>query len=403
MHPSYDIIGTKSEELKGKWVALCVCGSVAAARSPDIARELMRMGAEVFCVMSESAQKIIHPNLMEWATGNKVVAELTGAIEHVALAGDRENGVRGRADVVLVAPATANTIGKAAYGIDDTPVTTLLTTAFGSRIPVIFVPAMHASMYKHPFVMENVAKLERAGAEFVMPVLSEGKAKLADVEEICDYVVRATREKDLSGRRIIVTAGATRERIDDIRFISNPSTGRMGVAVAREAWLRGGDVMLVYGHTETKIPGYVKTVRADTIDETVRALEKMKYDICVLTGAPADFGVRKEKGKISSKKPLTLELIPLKKISEIARGKCRRMVLFKAESSVSDQELRNRAKRKLLESRADLIVANDVSRRGAGFGSETNDVMIISKRGTVEKIGGSKREIARRIFDILQS
>ncbi|MEW6329276.1 MAG: bifunctional phosphopantothenoylcysteine decarboxylase/phosphopantothenate--cysteine ligase CoaBC [Candidatus Micrarchaeota archaeon] len=398
-HPSHDIIGTRSGELKGKKIVLCVCGSVAAVRSADVARELMRAGAEVFCVMSPSAQKIIHPNLMEWATGNEVVTELTGAIEHVALAG--EAGGRARADVVLVAPATANTIGKAAYGIDDTPVTTLLTTALGSRAPIIFVPAMHASMYRHPFVLENIAKLRRAGAEFVMPTLSEGKAKIADADEICDYVVRAVREKDLAGKRVVVTAGATRERIDDIRFISNPSTGKMGVAVAREAWLRGADVTLIRGYTETKIPNYVKTIGAGTNDETVGALGRTKSDICILTGAPADFGVRKERGKISSKTPLSLELIPLKKISEVARRRCARMVLFKAESNVSDAELRERARKKLLESRADLIVANDVSRSGAGFGADTNEVLIISKKGVPEKMKGSKREIARRLFDLL--
>ncbi len=396
-HPSYDIIGTRSDELKGKKVALCVCGSVAAVRSPDIARELMRAGAEIFCVMSPSAQKIIHPNMMEWATGNKVITELTGAIEHVELAGE----VSGRADVVLVAPATANTIGKTAYGIDDTPVTTLLTTALGSRVPVIFVPAMHASMYRHPFVLENIEKLGRAGAGFIIPTLSEGKAKLADVDEICDYVVRAVRGKDLAGKKVAVTAGATRERIDDIRFISNPSTGRMGVAVAREAWLRGADVTLVCGYVEIKIPNYMKKVDAGTNDETVEALGRTKSDICVLTGAPADFGVKKERGKISSKNPLTLELIPLKKISEVARKRCTRMVLFKAESSVSDAELGERARRKLLESRADLIVANDVSRKGAGFGADTNEVLIISRKGAVGKIKGKKREIARRIFDLL--
>lgn len=396
-HPSREIIGTESDELKGKRIALCVCGSVAAVRSADIARKLMRSGAEVVCVMSPSAQKIIHPNLMEWATGNKVVTELTGAVEHVELAGS----VGGRIDVVIVAPATANTIGKTAYGIDDTPVTTLLTTAFGSRVPIIFVPAMHVSMYGHPFVVENIEKLKHAGAEFVTPAFGEGKAKLADADEVRDYAIRATREKDLAGKKVVVTAGATRERIDDIRFISNPSTGKMGVSAAREAWLRGADVTIVRGHVETKIPSYVRTIKANTVDETISALKKIKADICVLTGAPADFGIKKERGKISSKKPLMLELIPLKKISEVARRMCKKMVLFKAESNVSDGELKNKARKKLLESRADFIVANDVTRRGAGFGAETNEVVIISKKGEIEKMKSSKRKISRKIFDLV--
>jgi len=144
-HPSKDIIGTKGDELKGRRIVLCVTGSVAAVKSPEIARELMRHGAEVYSVMTEMAQKIIHPNLMEWATGNPVVTALSGKVEHVALAGDR----KWKADLVLVAPATANTISKIACGIDDTPVTSVVSAAFGSNIPIIIVPAMHESMYRH--------------------------------------------------------------------------------------------------------------------------------------------------------------------------------------------------------------------------------------------------------------
>lgn len=159
--------------LKGRKVALCVTGSVAAVESSEIARELMRHGAEVYVVMSSMAQKIIHPYLMEWATGNSVVTELTGKIEHVRLTGEFPD----RVDLVLVAPATANTIGKIASGIDDTPVTTVVSTAFGSTIPIMIVPAMHESMYRHPIVLENIKKLQSLSVEFIGPENRRRKGK----------------------------------------------------------------------------------------------------------------------------------------------------------------------------------------------------------------------------------
>ena len=208
IHPSKDIVESKSSLLKDRKVALCITGSVAAVKCPEIARELMRNGAEVSTVMSAMAQKIIHPYLMEWATGNPVVTELTGKIEHVMLAGEG----MGKADLVLVAPATANTISKIACGIDDTPVTTVVSTAFGSGIPIMIVPAMHESMYRHPVVTENVRKLGSLGVEFVGPRVEEGKAKIAEVKEIVDAVIRRlTVKRDLAKRKVLVTAGPTLE------------------------------------------------------------------------------------------------------------------------------------------------------------------------------------------------
>ena len=229
VHTSKQIIGSRSRELDGFRIVLCITGSVAAIKSPDIARELMRRGADVYVVMTKMAEKIIHTYMMEWSTGNPVVTELTGQVEHVTYGGEHGK----RADLILVAPSTANTIGKVAAGIDDTPVTTLLTTGIGAGIPVIIAPAMHESMYRHPFVVENVRKLESIGIEVLMPRMEEGKAKIPDTGEIVDAVVRKLRtKKDLAGRRVLVTGGPTREYLDAFRFISNPSSGKTGVAVA---------------------------------------------------------------------------------------------------------------------------------------------------------------------------
>ncbi len=168
-----------------KLVVLGVCGSAAAIESPKLARELVRRGISMRCVMSASAREIIHPNIMEWATQHKVITGITGKVEHVNLC-----GVEGTASLLLICPATANTISKIANGIDDTPVTTFATTAIGSGIPVIIVPAMHASMYKNPFVVENLEKLKRRNIQIVEPRFEENKAKLADIEKIADIVLR---------------------------------------------------------------------------------------------------------------------------------------------------------------------------------------------------------------------
>src|SRR6266480_5519613 len=174
-HPSKDIISSKGRELSGKKIALLVSSSVASFKAPEIARELMRHGADVYVVMSPSTERMIGSDLLEWATGNPVVRELTGKLEHIALAGKSS----GHVDLVLISPATANTIGKLASGIDDTPVTTVAATAIGSRIPVVIAPAMHEPLYDHPLVQENVQRLKKIGVEFVEPEMIEGKAKIA--------------------------------------------------------------------------------------------------------------------------------------------------------------------------------------------------------------------------------
>jgi len=187
-HPSKDIMETRGTILRGKTISLCLTGSVAVISAPIIARELMRLGAEVIAVMTKAATELVNPALMHWATGNPVITHLSGAVEHIYLAGERPRAV-GRADLIMVCPATANTISKIANGIDDTPVTTVVTTAFGTSIPIVIVPAMHASMYKHPILNENIKKLKKYGVDIIDPRLSEGKAKIAKIDDIIDRVI----------------------------------------------------------------------------------------------------------------------------------------------------------------------------------------------------------------------
>lgn len=404
MHSSKSIIGSGGSGLAGKRICLCITGSVAAAKSPELARALMRQGAEVFCVMSRSAQGLVGPQLMHWATGNPVVTELTGECEHISLCGDHSE----KADLLLIAPCTANTIGKMVWGVDDTPVTTCASTALGAKIPIVVVPAMHLSMYENSFVAENLGKLAKRGVQIVMPRMEEGKAKIAESGEIVDLCVRRLAEKTLKGKKVLVTAGATREFIDDVRFISNPSSGRMGIALAREAWLRGADVALVAGHLEAPMPGYLRVVRAGSASEMLSAVrqEAKGASVIALAAAAGDFTAKKEKGKISSeRKGARIELSPAQKISDGVRkwNRKARIVLFKAESGVADKELRRRAEEKMRKCGADLMVANDVSRKGAGFGTETNEVLIIDGKGRAERVRGKKAEIAAKAFDYLLS
>jgi phosphopantothenoylcysteine decarboxylase/phosphopantothenate--cysteine ligase len=401
-HPSKDICSSKSSLLAGRKVVLGICGSVGAVRLPDLARELMRHGAEVYAVMTPAAQAIISPALMEWATGNPVVTQLTGGIEHVALGG----GMPGCADIVLVAPATANTISKMALGIDDTPVTTLATTAIGAKLPVIVVPAMHGSMYCHPAVLENIMRLESMGITVMHPKESEGKAKIADSDSIVDAVVSALAEKDMRGVRVLVTAGPTRSYLDPVRYLTNSSSGRMGMAMASEAMSRGADVTLVLGPTPVPPPP-CRTVRAETTEEMMAAvlseLNSSCYDLLVMAAAPLDFSFSKKRAdKISSDAPLTVSLTPLPKVVREARKAAPDLFIigFKAEHKITPEELEKRATERLSDSGMDMIVANDLSHPGAGFECETNEVLIIPKAGKRASLPKMpKRSVARAILD----
>ncbi|MFX1577774.1 MAG: bifunctional phosphopantothenoylcysteine decarboxylase/phosphopantothenate--cysteine ligase CoaBC [Promethearchaeota archaeon] len=409
-HPSKDIIETLSTALRGKFIVLCITGSVAAVQSSEIARLLMRHGAEVVAVFSDSAKEIIHPYLMEWATGNPVITKLTGKIEHIALAGERKE----KADLILIAPATANTISKIAMGIDDTPVTSTVTTAFGSEIPIIIVPAMHASMYKHPILLENIKKLEKLDVEFIGPRIEEGKAKIATPKEVVDIVLKRLGVKhDLVGKRFLITAGPTLEYIDPIRIVTSKSSGRMGIEIAKAAYQRGADVTVVYGHGTVSPPQNVKVIAVETTQEmydaVISELSTEKFDVLISAAAVADWKPktqRKKKVPTARRKTLSVTFQPTQKIVDAVKGVQDSiiLVLFKAEHDVSDQELVLRAHKRLVKAKADLIVANDVGREGVGFQTNTNEVFVIDKTKQVIHLPkASKAKLARKLIDIIKT
>ena len=355
-------------------IVLCVTGSIAAIESVKLARELRRHGADVKCFMSEDACNIIHPNSMEFATGQKVVLELTGEIEHVKYA---------QADLILVAPATANLISKFAYKIADNPISTLLITAYGHSTPIIFVPSMHDSMYKT--ISENIQRVKDDGIIFLDPKMEEGKAKFPSINDITLQSLRETSKGQLKGKKILVSAGGTYEKIDAVRGITNRSSGKMGLEIAREAFIQGADVTMITGKMDVTIPKIIENISVESTAQMGEELKKLlpKNDVFISAAAVSDFTVQKSSNntsdKISSGEDLTLQLNPLPKILNSVKQINPNIFLvgFKAEYNVSEEELISKAHQRIKTSGANFIVANDVSVEGAGFGSDKNQVIIV--------------------------
>jgi phosphopantothenoylcysteine decarboxylase/phosphopantothenate--cysteine ligase len=399
--PLKEIRSSRGSQLEGKRIVLCVTGSVASIEVPALARQLMRRGAEVNVVMSEAAEKLVRVETMEWATGNPVVRRLSGMTEHVRLAGEW----RGRADAVLIAPCTANTISKVALGIDDTPVTTFASMAMGGGIPLVICPAAHEPMYRNPAVRLNIQKLEEIGAVFVGPDVEEGKAKMARIETIVEAVIRVLGRRDLRGMRVVVTGGPTVEFIDPVRVITNLSSGKTGLALATEAWRRGAEVSYVYGGSREP-PGFLRSKRVVTTNEMLEAvlgeLKEGGVDVFISAAAPADFApASPSTDKIPTRKGnLILELKPTPKIVwEVRRRHPQTyLVAFKAETTPSEEELERRARRYLKETGVDVVVANIVL-NGMAFGTDWNSVTIVNRDRSVRLGPDLKEKLAVKILD----
>jgi len=400
-HPVEDIRGKLSKSLAGRYVALGVTSSVSMYRSLDLARELIRLGADVHVVMSPEAARYIHPRLFEWATGNDVFVRFSGEVGHIALAE--------LCDIYVVAPATANTIAKIAYGISDTSVTVLAQSFLGLGKPVVVVPAAHYSLLKSPPVSEALRRLEELGVTVVPPHVEEGRAKYPPLEDIVVATEASTlRGKDLKGARILVTAGPTREYMDRVRYLTNASSGKMGLAIAREAYFRGAEVTLVHGPLAVDVPYYIRSVATvstrEMLDAVLAELSIRDYDVVILAAAPVDFGFSQSfEGKVSSDiEELSVTLVPTPKISLKVRTAFRGLLVgFAAEFAQGDlNELVSKAQDKLVRRGFDIIVANDISRLDIGFSSEYNEVAIVDRSGAVEVVSKSRKvEVARRILD----
>ncbi len=375
-------------------IVLCVTGSIAAVESVKLARELRRHGANVKCFMSDDACNIIHPNSMEFATGQKVVLGLTGEIEHVKYA---------QADLILVAPATANLISKFAHKIADNPISTLLITAYGHSTPIIFVPSMHDSMYKA--ISGNIQKVKDDGIIFLNPKMEEGKAKFPSIHDITLQSLRETSEGQLKGKKILVSAGGTYEEIDAVRGITNRSSGKMGLEIAREAFIQGADVTMITGRMDVTVPKIIENISVESTEQMEDELKKLlpENDVFISAAAVSDFTVErslnKKSDKISSGEYLTLQLKPLPKILNSVKQINPDIFLvgFKAEYNVSEEKLVSLAHERIRTSGANFIVANDVSVEGAGFGSDKNQVIIVDGDTFTVPLT-SKTEIGQKII-----
>ena len=390
-HPSMDIVGTYGSELSGKRIVLCVAGSVAVYKAIELARLLMRHGSDVVCVISSAATKLIKPDYFKWATGNDVITKLTGNLEHIDVADYK------RSDLIIVYPGTANTLGKLANGIDDTPISTVLTVGFGSRIPIVLALAMHESMYYNKAVKKNIDFL-KGKVDFVSPVLIEGKAKAAEPTDVLEFVLKKFGYSSiLHKKRILMTAGPTIEYIDPVRVITNLSSGKTGVLLASELVSAGAKVTLVYGPGIAKPPNGPKVIPIRTTKEMFDAVKKemkKKFDIVILAAAASDYTVKNfSHSKIkSSKKRLMIKLEQAPKIINQIKKWQKNVFLvgFKAETNLTKKKLEQVARKKMRESKADLIIANDIGNSRYKKNPNYNEILLVNSKKAV--LSGWKRK-----------
>lgn len=379
-HPSLDIVGSDGTGLAGKKIILCISGSVAAYKSIELARLLMRHGADVICVASKAATDLIQPSYFKWATGNQVITKLTGDLEHIKVADYKQS------DVIIVYPCTANTLGKLANGIDDTPISTVLSVGLGSKIPIVIALAMHQAMYENPAVVKNIEFLKNK-VDFISPKFIEGKAKAAEPEEILDRILQKFGLSPvLKGKKVLITAGPTIEHIDPVRVITNQSTGKTGVLLASEFVSAGCQVTLIYGPGTAVPPKGAKVIRIETSDEMSNALRKemkQKLDIVILAAAASDYTLEKPyKTKLNSdlsRISLKLKRVP-KMINDVKKIQNDVFLVgFKAETNVSRKDLINKAREKITQASCDLVIANDIGTRYKKNPDYNNVISVDSK------------------------
>lgn len=384
--------------LKGKTVAIGVTGSIAAYKMANVASMLIKQGCDVHVLMTENATKFIHPITFETLTNHKCLVETFDRnfqfhVAHVSLGQ--------KADCMLIAPASANVIGKLANGIADDMLT---TTAMAATCPKIVSPAMNTHMFYNPVVQDNLKKLEHYGYEIISPAAGRlacgdvGAGKLPDEETLVNYVYRAiAKEKDMAGKKVLVTAGPTRESLDPVRFLSNRSTGKMGYAIARMAMLRGAEVTLVSGPVSTPVPPFVNVIQVESAQEMFEAVKAAapEQDIIIKAAAVADYRpvtvaedkIKKAEGDMS---------IPLERTTDIIKylGEHKLEGQFICGFSMETKDMLENSSAKLVKKNMDMIVANNVKDEGAGFATDTNKVVMITRDGMKDLPLMSKEDVA---------
>lgn len=390
--------------LQGKHIVLGVTGSIAAYKIASLASMLKKKHADVTVIMTQNATNFINPITFESLTGNKCLVDTFDrnfqySVEHVALAK--------LADVVMTAPASANVLAKAAHGLADDMLT---TTLLACECPKIFAPAMNTRMYRNPVVQDNIKTLQSYGMEVITPAAGylacgdTGEGKMPEPELLLEYIIKALKPKDMQGINILVTAGATREKIDPVRYITNHSTGKMGYAIARAAMMRGARVTLVTGKTELAPPMGVRTIEVESAADMAEAVKGCaeEQDIIVKAAAVADYRPKVAADEKLKKKDddMTLALERTEDILGFLGGH-KREGQFLCGFSMETEKMLENSRKKLEKKHLDLIVANNLKQAGAGFGTDTNIVTFLSKEDTLELPIMSKDEVADRLLDYI--
>jgi len=389
--------------LKGKTVVLAVSGSIAAYKIASLASALKKLHANVQVLMTKNAVNFINPITFESLTGNKCLVDTFDrnfqySVEHVALAK--------QADVVLVAPASANVIGKIAHGIADDMLT---TTVMACKCKKIIAPAMNTNMFDNPILQDNLKILEHYGYEVISPAVGylacgdTGAGKMPEPELLLQYILREIAyEKDMQGKRVLVTAGPTQESIDPVRFITNHSTGKMGYAIAKMCMLRGAEVTLVSGPTSIAKPEFVHVVDVVTAKEMYEEVTKRAkdQDIIIKAAAVADYRPKSVSSEKMKKKDDDLA-IPMERTDDILKflGEHKKEHQFLCGFSMETENMLENSRKKLEKKNLDMIVANNLKVEGAGFAGDTNVVTIITGQEEVSLGKMTKEETALRILD----
>ncbi len=387
--------------LEGKHIVLGVTGSIAAYKIASLASMLKKKKADVTVIMTKNATNFINPITFEELTGNKCLVDtfdrnFQHSVEHVSLAR--------QTDVFLVAPASANVIAKAAHGIADDMLT---TTLLACECPKIFAPAMNTRMYRNPVTQDNMKLLSHYHMEVIPPATGylacgdTGEGKMPEPELLLEYIVKALTPKDMQGLKVLVTAGPTMEKIDPVRFISNHSTGKMGYAIARAAMLRGAEVTLVTGKTGLTPPMGVNTVDILSAADMAEAVKSRadKQDIIIKAAAVADYRPKYTADEKIKKKDDDMS-IELERTEDILGflGAHKKEGQFLCGFSMETENMEENSRQKLQKKNLDLIVANNLKQAGAGFGTDTNVVTLISKEASIQLPIMSKEEVAERLL-----
>lgn len=391
MHPSEGIRGVRSDSLKGRTIVLGITGSIAAVECFELARELMRHGARVVPVLTQEAMGLVTPQAMTFATGEEAITELDGMVRHVSLLGD----VPDRADLLLIAPCTANTLSKMACGIADTTVTTMAMVALGSGVPVVIAPAMHEAMSRNPMVLANMERLREAGVQFVGPRMEGGKAKIAHNEEIVHSTIRRLGKGSLGDRKVLIIGGSSAEPMDDMRIITNRGTGETAVELALAAYHQGAEVELWMGRCSVPLPPFLDIKRFETMAELQGMVKGIDHHLVLVPAALSDFVVDRVEGKLPSEAGnVDLSFRSAPKMLPLIRERCTKVIGFKAESGVSEEELVRSARALLRRNDLAAVAANDLGDVRPG---RTRIVLVQAR---VKKVmEGSKGEVARELIE----